>query len=93
MSTGDAIADRIREAIEASGDGLSKSQILRLFHGHIEGNRIDAALETLIALGALITRSEPTGGRPSTRWAAIAADEHEKNAESVAEDKEPAEAQ
>jgi hypothetical protein len=93
MSTGDPIADRIRQAIEASGDGLSKSQILRLFHGHIEGNRIDAALETLVALGALNTHSESTGGRPSTRWAAIGADEHEKNAESVAEDKEPAEAQ
>ena len=48
-STGDPIADRIREAIDASGGALSKSQIVRLFHGHIEAGRIDAALETLVA--------------------------------------------
>jgi hypothetical protein len=35
-STGDSIADRIREAIHASNDGLSKYQIRRLFHGLIE---------------------------------------------------------
>jgi hypothetical protein len=90
-STGDPIADRIREAIDASGGALSKSQIVRLFHGHIEAARIDAALETLVALGALDPHSEPTGGRPSTRWAAIAADQHQENAESRAEDQEPEE--
>jgi hypothetical protein len=93
MSTGDPVADRIREAIDASGGALSKSQIVRLFHGHMETSRIDAALETLIALGALDIQSERTGGRPSTRWAAIAADQHEENADSLAEDEEPAEAQ
>jgi hypothetical protein len=91
MSTGDPIADRIREAIEASHAGLSKNQIRRLFHGHLEGNRIDAALEKLVALGALTSHSEPTGGRPSTLWSAIEEDEHEENEESVAEDEEPAE--
>jgi hypothetical protein len=91
MSTRDSIADRIREAIEASGDGLSKSQIRRLFHGHVEGNRIDAALEPLVALGALTLHSEPTGGRPSTHWSAIEKDEHEENEESVTEDEAPAE--
>jgi hypothetical protein len=91
-STGDPIADRIREATDAAGGGLSKSQIVRLFHGHVEADRIDAALETLVALGALDNRSEPTGGRPSTRWTAIAANQREENAESPAEDEEPAEA-
>src|ERR1700722_13422302 len=90
-STGDPIADRIREAIDASGGALSKSQIMRLFHGHIEADRIDAALETLVVLGALDIRSEPTGGRPTTRWAAIPSDQHQNNAESLAEDEEPAE--
>jgi hypothetical protein len=93
MSTGDPIADRIREAIDASGGALSKSQIVRLFHGHVESDRIDTALETLVALGALDKRSEPTGGRPSTHWAAIAADQHQDHAESLAEDEDPAEAQ
>jgi hypothetical protein len=68
VSTGDPIADRIREAVEASDTGLSKSQIRRLFHGHVDGYRIDGALETLVALGALSNRSQPTGGRPSTLW-------------------------
>ena len=72
---------------------MSKSQIVRLFHGHVESDRIDTALETLVALGALDKRSEPTGGRPSTRWAAIAPDQYEENAVSLAEDEEPAEAQ
>jgi hypothetical protein len=92
-STGDPIADRIREAIDASGGALSKSQIVRLFHGHMETDRIDAALETLIALGALDMQSERTGGRPSTRWAATATDKHEENADSLADDEDPAEAQ
>jgi hypothetical protein len=90
---GTPIADRIREAIEASGDGLSKSQIRRLFHGHVEGNRIDAGLEILVALGALTTQSEPTGGRPSTLWSAVEDDEQEANEESLSEDEESAEGQ
>jgi hypothetical protein len=92
-STGDPVADRIREAIDASGGAMTKSQIVRLFHGHMETGRIDAALETLIALGALGIESERTGGRPSTRWTAIAADEFEEDWDSLAEDEEPVEAQ
>jgi hypothetical protein len=88
MSTGDLIADRIREALQASHDGLSKYQIRRLFHGHVEGSRIDAALETLAALGALAAHSEPTGGRPSTLWSAIQEDQHEQHEQSVAEDED-----
>jgi hypothetical protein len=44
-------------------------------------------------LGAMDMRSEPTGGRPSTRWAALAAHQHQENAESLAPEEEPAEAQ
>jgi hypothetical protein len=92
-STGDPIADRIREAIQASNDGLSKSQIRRLFHGHVEGSRIDAALESLVALGALCAQSEATGGRPSTLWSVIEENEQEENQESRAEEEDPAEDQ
>jgi hypothetical protein len=92
-STGDPIADRIREAIQASNDGLSKSQIRRLFHGHVEGSRIDAALESLVALGALCAQSEATGGRPSTLWSVIEENEPEENQESSAEEEDPAEDQ
>jgi hypothetical protein len=75
MSTGDPIADRIREAVEASSEGLSKSKITRLFHGHVERDRIDAALETLVTLGALALNHQPTAGRPSTRWSALVENE------------------
>jgi hypothetical protein len=78
-STGDSIADRIREALEATPDGLSRNQIRGLFHGHVTCDRIDAALQQLIALGAAGPRSQPTGGRPSTLWSATAAEEQEEN--------------
>ena len=93
MSTGDPIADRIHESIQASSDGLSKSQIRRLFHGHVEGSRIDAALEQLVALGALYAQSEATGGRPCTLWSAIGENEPEENEQSGAEEEDPAEDQ
>jgi hypothetical protein len=49
-STGDAIADRIRGALEESPAGLSKHQIRRLFHGHVNCDRINAALEQLMMI-------------------------------------------
>ena len=55
--------------------------------------KLCASLETLVALGALDMLNEPTGGSPSTRWAAIAPDQYEENALSLAEDEEPAEDQ
>ncbi len=70
-STGDHIADRILEAINASTEGLSRKQISALFHGHHSSSRIEAALEQLISLGAISQASQPTGGRPSTLWSAI----------------------
>jgi hypothetical protein len=93
MSTGDPIADRIREAIEGSPTGLSRDQIRRLFHGHVDSNRIVAALEKLVALGALAARNEPTAGRHSTLWSVTEKEEHQENEESVAEEEEPAEDQ
>jgi hypothetical protein len=77
-STGDAIADRIRDALEESLEGLSKNQIRRLFHGHVTCDRIDAALEQLMAIDAAGCRSEHTAGRPSTLWSAIAGEEQEE---------------
>jgi hypothetical protein len=78
-STGDPIADRIREALEQSPDGLSKNQIRGLFHGHVTCDRIDAALEQLFAINAAGCRSESTGGRPSTLWSATAGPDQEEN--------------
>jgi hypothetical protein len=71
-STGDHNADRILEAINASTDGcLSRMQISALFRGHLSSNRIEAALEQLMSLGAIYQISQPSGGRPSTLSSAI----------------------
>lgn len=75
MATGNPIADRIREAIEATPTGLSQYQIRRLFNGHIDTQRIQASLQQLVAAGALTYCSQPTGGRPSTIWSAPPAEE------------------
>ena len=69
--TGDPTADRIREAIEASPNGLSRRQIRAIFHGHLGSERIQAALEQLMSLGVLTHHIERGRGRPSTRWAAM----------------------
>ena len=91
MSTGDPVADRIREAIESSPDGLmSKNEIRRIFHGHLEASRIDAALDKLLALGALAVNSQPTTGRSSTLWSA-SQQNHRMEMEELPEDDEPAE--
>jgi hypothetical protein len=91
MSTGDPVADRIREAIESCPDGyMTKYQIRRLFHGHLEASRIDAALEKLVALGALGVNSQPTAGRSSTLWSASQEKQLMEIEESPADD-EPAE--
>jgi hypothetical protein len=70
-STGDPIVDRIREAIDGSYTGLSRKQMSALFHGHVSSERIEAALQQLLALGATYKTSQPSGGRPTTLWSAI----------------------
>jgi hypothetical protein len=70
-STGDPIADRIREAIDASDTGLSRKQMSALFHGHLSSERIEAALQQLLALDAIHLTSQPSGGRPTNLWSAI----------------------
>ena len=84
-STGDLIADRIREALEQSPEGLSKHQIIRLFQGHVHGDRIDAALQQLMTINAATCHSKLTGGRPSTRWSTTAEQEEEENEASDAD--------
>ncbi len=71
LATGDPIADRIREAVDSAPNGLSKNQISRLFYGHVDRERIDAALEQLAAFGALSSHQEQTSGRRSTLWTAV----------------------
>ena len=67
----DPIARRIGEALNANPQGLTRVQIRGLFHGHINKECIDSALEQLRSLG-LINRCAAHGrGRPSTLWNAV----------------------
>ena len=72
VSARDAVADRIREAVETSRGGLNKTQIRRLFNGHVDTRRIDAALEQLAVIGSIARKAQPTPGRVSTVWSALA---------------------
>ena len=68
--TGDPTTDRIREALDASSNGLSRKQISALFHGHLSSDRIDAALQHLVSLGAIHHLIEPGRGRSVNLWSA-----------------------
>jgi hypothetical protein len=67
-STGDAVLDRIRRALDATPEGLTRKEIRALFHGHISSERIDTALEQLTSQGLASNRSTAGRGRPTTRW-------------------------
>ncbi len=68
LSTGNPVADRIREAIEASGNSLSLKQINGLLNGHVDTARIEEALHQLTSLGAISGSIHATGGRPTTLY-------------------------
>jgi hypothetical protein len=67
----DPTARRIGEALNASPQGMTRLQIRGLFHGHINSERIDLALEQLRALGLIDCLNAPGRGRPATLWTAI----------------------
>jgi hypothetical protein len=64
----DPTAQRISEALDATPQGLTRTQIRGLFRRHVSKERIDLALEQLSSLG-LINRHIAAGrGRSSTFW-------------------------
>jgi hypothetical protein len=70
-ATGDHAADRIKEALDAAPDGLSRIQIRALFHGHLSSERVEAALQQLVSIGAIAQQTQPSrGGRRSILWTA-----------------------
>jgi hypothetical protein len=66
--TGDAIANRIRQALDQAPEGLTRKEIRALFHGHASSERIDVALEKLMSQGLAASQTSPGRGRPATRW-------------------------
>ncbi len=67
-STGDAVLDRIRRALDDAPEGLTRKEIRALFHGHVSSERIDTALEKLTAQGLATSQSASGRGRPATLW-------------------------
>src|ERR1700679_3813423 len=57
-------AQRIGEALNASPQGLTRFQIRELFHGHINSERTDLAVEQLRTLGLIDRHTAPGRGRP-----------------------------
>jgi hypothetical protein len=67
----DPTARRIIEALNATPQGLTRSQIRELFHRHLSRERIGLALEQLSSLGLIDRHTEPGRGRHSTLWTGV----------------------
>lgn len=73
-ATGDPVADRIREALQAAGTkGLTRTQIRDLLGRHASADRIAQALTQLTALGIASHRMVSTDGRSTELWLATKA--------------------
>ena len=64
----DPTARRISEALDVNPQGLSRVQIRALFHRHVSKDRIDQALEQLMALDLIHRRTTAGRGRSATVW-------------------------
>jgi hypothetical protein len=69
-ATGDPNADRIYAALTKNG-GMTQSDLLHLFARNMRAADLGRALESLVAAGKVRSRSESTGGRPTTTWERI----------------------
>jgi uncharacterized protein DUF3987 len=69
-ATGDPVADQIEDALKATPEGLTRTEISDLFKRHRSRDRIEAALGLLRELGRVRHETESTGGRPVERWLA-----------------------
>jgi hypothetical protein len=65
---GEPDADKILEALRASADGLTRTQISDLFKRHRTQPQIEAALRTLQSAQLACTELQNTEGRPVERW-------------------------
>jgi hypothetical protein len=73
-ATGDAVADRIREALQGAGaEGLTRTQIRDLLGRHASTDRVAQALTQLAALGIASHQTVNTSGRSTELWIATEA--------------------
>jgi len=66
--TGDPVKDTILTALKKNPDGLSRTEISRLFKGHQKSERISRVLEDLSNLGRIEKESIETDGRSAEVW-------------------------
>lgn len=65
---GDPIADEILRALRATPNGLSRTDISRLFQRNRDSQSIGRALDLLARAGLAYSRQERTDGRPVEVW-------------------------
>jgi hypothetical protein len=66
---------RIKVALEFNIDGMSRTEINRLFSGNLNAAKIGQALESLTKSGCAEMRLSSTLGRPEQRWFALRGEE------------------
>lgn len=64
----DPRASRILDELRARPEGLTRSEMVRVFKGHVTSAELDAALGALSGAGAAHREMQPTRGRPTERW-------------------------
>jgi hypothetical protein len=70
---GDPVADEIVNALRRNSDGLTRTEINRLFGGHRQRQAIEQGLLLLLKQGLVSVQKEGTDGRPTERWKAAGA--------------------
>ncbi|HEX8911604.1 MAG TPA: bifunctional DNA primase/polymerase [Humisphaera sp.] len=73
-SLGDHVADEILAALRRSPEGLTRTDIGRLFSGHRDAGQVGRALGVLVREGLARCRPISTGGRPAEQWFAVRLD-------------------
>jgi hypothetical protein len=68
---GNPIADRIRQALRGSPNGLNRSEISHLLGNNVAANTIENALRVLVEHRIGACEVLDTGGRPQERWYAV----------------------
>ena len=70
-ATGDTVADKIEEALEAEPGGLTRTDVSAVFSNNLPRARIEQALQMLESLGRARCETVATGGRPAQRWVSV----------------------
>ena len=66
--SGDTVADIISEALKNSSNGMTRTQISKLFAGNVSSKRISSALEIVEKLGSARKETFETNGRNVEYW-------------------------